>query len=310
MKCVALLLLCSLAYSHAIVALPTDLGGTGSLTGSIGSWLSDLIINKPGSGINFPLIMSKKRASSGNSGLTKCFLWCPLGQVVDTMVCSCKPYPTGTGDGWPFGEIPMVSKKDLGSAAGNIVTGIQNWLVDLIKPQVTPSMVVSKRLFGLGLGSCPICAVYCPFGQKYDATTGCMTCGCNDSPFWTLNPVAVTSKRGEEQELQKPVLCGPVCMIWCPYGNVLNSNGCPTCQCKNALDGSSPFPTIDMTSLMVSKKRSPSPAKKAIFKPECGVVCMIWCPFGKVLDSNGCPTCQCNSNPSGTDGYPDFMVSK
>ena len=30
---------------------------------------------------------------------------------------------------------------------------------------------------------------------------------------------------------QKPV-CGPVCTIFCQYGNVLDANGCPTCACK------------------------------------------------------------------------------
>jgi hypothetical protein len=26
--------------------------------------------------------------------------------------------------------------------------------------------------------------------------------------------------------------CGPMCTIYCPYGNVLDSTGCPTCTCK------------------------------------------------------------------------------
>ena len=26
--------------------------------------------------------------------------------------------------------------------------------------------------------------------------------------------------------------CGPVCDIYCAYGNVLDANGCPTCSCK------------------------------------------------------------------------------
>eukprot|EP00040_Diaphanoeca_grandis_P036891 m.237562 g.237562 ORF g.237562 m.237562 type:complete len:2040 (-) comp33710_c1_seq2:30-6149(-) len=31
-----------------------------------------------------------------------------------------------------------------------------------------------------------------------------------------------------------PPTCGPVCAIFCPHGNVLDSLGCPTCTCKSA----------------------------------------------------------------------------
>ena len=30
----------------------------------------------------------------------------------------------------------------------------------------------------------------------------------------------------------RPIDCGPVCAIYCPYGNVLDANGCPTCRCN------------------------------------------------------------------------------
>ncbi|XP_065644972.1 antistasin-like isoform X2 [Hydra vulgaris] len=59
--------------------------------------------------------------------------------------------------------------------------------------------------------------------------------------------------------------CGPVCKIFCKYGNVLDVNGCPTCRCNDP--------------------------------PICGPVCDIYCPYGNVLDANGCPTCLCNSQP-------------
>lgn len=32
--------------------------------------------------------------------------------------------------------------------------------------------------------------------------------------------------------------CGPVCDIFCEYGNVLDNNGCPTCECKKQPDES------------------------------------------------------------------------
>ncbi|XP_065644974.1 antistasin-like isoform X1 [Hydra vulgaris] len=59
--------------------------------------------------------------------------------------------------------------------------------------------------------------------------------------------------------------CGPVCKIFCPYGNVLDKNGCPTCRCKT--------------------------------QPTCGPVCMIYCVNGNVLDGRRCPTCSCNKIP-------------
>ncbi|HEX2660351.1 MAG TPA: hypothetical protein VHU40_18855 [Polyangia bacterium] len=31
-----------------------------------------------------------------------------------------------------------------------------------------------------------------------------------------------------------PKMCGPVCEIYCQYGNVLDAQGCPTCSCKPA----------------------------------------------------------------------------
>jgi hypothetical protein len=31
-----------------------------------------------------------------------------------------------------------------------------------------------------------------------------------------------------------PVMCGPVCEIYCEYGNVLDAKGCPTCTCNKA----------------------------------------------------------------------------
>ena len=35
----------------------------------------------------------------------------------------------------------------------------------------------------------------------------------------------------------KPVECGPVCEIYCPYGNVLDASGCPTCECNPSPEG-------------------------------------------------------------------------
>ncbi|XP_057301862.1 antistasin-like [Hydractinia symbiolongicarpus] len=54
--------------------------------------------------------------------------------------------------------------------------------------------------------------------------------------------------------------CGPNCLIYCPYGRILDKNGCPTCRCK---------------------------------PKSCPPVCDKYCHFGKLLDKNGCQTCVC-----------------
>ena len=62
-------------------------------------------------------------------------------------------------------------------------------------------------------------------------------------------------------------LCGPICDIYCQFGNVLDSNGCPTCSCN-------PPPTV------------------------CPAVKCKACTYGYLLDANGCQTCTCAPQPS------------
>jgi hypothetical protein len=64
-----------------------------------------------------------------------------------------------------------------------------------------------------------------------------------------------------------PFMCGPVCAIYCPYGNVIDSRGCPTCQCKPP--------------------------------PMCTpVACDLFCKYGYQKDANGCELCKCNPPPT------------
>jgi hypothetical protein len=64
-----------------------------------------------------------------------------------------------------------------------------------------------------------------------------------------------------------PLMCGPVCAIFCPYGNVLDDRGCPTCQCN------------------------PQPV---ICRP---VACKLFCANGYQKDAKGCDICACNPPP-------------
>lgn len=57
--------------------------------------------------------------------------------------------------------------------------------------------------------------------------------------------------------------CSAICDIFCPYGNILDADGCPTCKCN---------PT-----------------------PMCPQIkCMDNCPNGYLKDEKGCQTCMCN----------------
>ncbi|CAF2134915.1 unnamed protein product [Rotaria magnacalcarata] len=43
--------------------------------------------------------------------------------------------------------------------------------------------------------------------------------------FCIITPLSVG------KSIEAPV-CGPVCAIYCRFGNVMDENGCPTCVCK------------------------------------------------------------------------------
>ncbi|XP_062595654.1 antistasin-like [Saccostrea cucullata] len=76
------------------------------------------------------------------------------------------------------------------------------------------------------------------------------------------------------------VLCGPVCMIWCPFGNVQDENGCPTCRCRGEHTTTTKEPITKVTQNLCS-----------------GVMCDIYCPQGhKMVD--GCPVCACKTDDS------------
>ncbi len=75
--------------------------------------------------------------------------------------------------------------------------------------------------------------------------------------------------------------CGPVCDIYCEFGNVLDANGCPTCACKPAPGCA----TIDLAC------------------PE------IFCVYGYAADANGCQTCRCNTGPV-CDGVAPELCTK
>jgi hypothetical protein len=58
-------------------------------------------------------------------------------------------------------------------------------------------------------GICSCALVPCPSGSPFDSSPA--VCACVPS---------------------KPPVCGPVCDIYCQFGNVLDPSGCPTCACN------------------------------------------------------------------------------
>jgi hypothetical protein len=76
------------------------------------------------------------------------------------------------------------------------------------------------------------------------------------------------------------VVCGPVCLMYCYYGNVLDENGCETCGCN-------PPPTVNPT----------CPCASGTAKSDYGCLICGYCSAGYLLDENGCETCACNPPP-------------
>jgi hypothetical protein len=86
----------------------------------------------------------------------------------------------------------------------------------------------------------------------------------------TLDPrPGATGNGGASGTQDGGAACGPVCDIYCAYGNVLDANGCPTCACKPQPG----CPTIQIT---------------------CDAV---YCAYGYALDVYGCASCECNAHP-------------
>ena len=105
-------------------------------------------------------------------------------------------------------------------------------------------------------------------------------------------------------------ICGPVCDIYCQYGNVLDPSGCPTCQCK-------PAPTCPAGSHAVTcstasactldcdeYERGADGCQRCACKTPAtcappGAATCIYCPFGYRAGPGGCITCSCADPPIG-----------
>jgi len=134
-----------------------------------------------------------------------------------------------------------------------------------------------------GVCQCSAAAVTCPVGAAFDSSPEVCTC------------VPKT-----------PPTCGPVCAIACPYGNVLDDKGCPTCSCNPPPD---PCAAILCQSGTHCEKQevvcvtAPCPPIGVCVpdapKVSCGGIAGIQCPgIGKCIDD---PTDSCDPTKGGAD---------
>ncbi|XP_065176647.1 mucin-2-like isoform X2 [Sycon ciliatum] len=132
--------------------------------------------------------------------------------------------------------------------------------------------------------------------------------GCNAHFYLNGNNVTSTCqpKTTTVAVATTQLQCGPVCGIFCMYGNVPDSRGCPTCACRTGPAPATTKPTKPAVTTPVPTKpavTTPTPTTPAATKPvtvQCPPLCRKLCPYGYVVDSNGCQLCQCLPPPMTT----------
>jgi len=145
-----------------------------------------------------------------------CEIFCDNGNVLDAngcATCKCNPPPTdpcatvkcAAGTHCDSGKC-LADGVTCGGIAGKPCPGVGK-CVD------NPNDSCDPQTGGADCGGICTCVqnVACTADSKFDSSPS--VCACV--------PI-------------KPPVCGPVCQIYCEYGNVLDANGCPTCKCNPA----------------------------------------------------------------------------
>ena len=181
-----------------------------------------------------------------------------------------------------------------------------------------------------GTGQCiepPCAAPNCPYGYLPSSTPcGCGQCapapdgGTDDAggalgsggtgTGGTGGTMDAGSKDASAASSPDVPVCGPVCDIYCQYGNVQDSSGCPICQCKAdpicpAGSHAVTCPAHTACTLDCSEYQHGADGCQvcacrtpATCAPPGTAMC-IFCPFGYRSGPGGCITCSCADPPTG-----------
>ncbi len=104
--------------------------------------------------------------------------------------------------------------------------------------------------------------------------------------------------------------CGPVCAIWCEFGNVLDANGCPTCACNpppQPVQCGSRTCAVGEECCNASCGICVAPGgacTQQACSPVCpAVACTLACQYGFQKGPDGCEICVCNPPPPPDSGH-------
>ncbi|XP_031347192.1 antistasin-like isoform X2 [Photinus pyralis] len=118
--------------------------------------------------------------------------------------------------------------------------------------------------------------------------------------IWLIASFAIGSE-AHEVSTEAGVCKREVCEVYCPYGNVIDSNGCRTCECIANPCTNHTCPSGQECKIVpVLCKKAPCP-----FTATCGPECPLYkcvakdCPYGYEVDENGCKGCDCKDYTKG-----------
>lgn len=145
---------------------------------------------------------------------------------------------------------------------------------------------------GHGGGSDPCATARCAAGAHCEVAN--RDCEATPCPPVAVCVADVTPPSGPS--------CGGIAGKPCPGMSTCVDDPSDSCDpAKGGADCGGICKCVETALCIKGSKFDSSPSVCACVpeKPVCGPVCLIYCPFGNVLDSQGCPTCACNKPTPG-----------